>query len=194
VAASQAKVPLAVVCGVLGLAVGGAAGVLGMTAFGYHWKPEPKGAGAPGGGPPGMQGAPGMGGRPGGGFPGRQGMPGMPGFGQPDVKEQLAKLVAVLDRLTGKPLTLTLTDAEKAKLLDQLKGLSGKGELSEEDAGKKLQALLSDLKEHTAILKAAGFSLEQTPRPPVPIPNPFTEEENKKHLEGLEKHLAKKGA
>jgi hypothetical protein len=195
-AVGQAKVPLAVVCGILGLAIGGAAGVLGMKAFGYHWSPEPKGEDGPGGGrPPGMPGGPEMGGRPGSGFPGGQGIPGMPpGFGQSAAKDQLVKLIVTLDRLTGKPVTLALTDDQKAKLLGQLKGLPAKGELSEEDARKKLEVLLKDLKDHLATLKDAGFSLEQAPRPPVPIPNPFAEEENKKHLEALEKKLAKAGA
>ena len=165
-----------------------------MKAFGYHWSPETReGGGPPGGmpgGPPGMQGGPNMGQRP-GGFPGGPGMPGMPGAGQLDAKERLARLVAALDHLTGKPLVLTLTEAQKARVLDQLKGLAGQGELTEEEAAKKLKALLGDLEDQTATLKAAGFSVEQKPRPPVPIPNPFMEEENKKHLEALEKKLAK---
>jgi hypothetical protein len=191
---AQAKVPLAVLCGIIGFALGGAAGVLGMTAFGYHWSPEKQEGGTPpGGGPPGMGGGPGGGGRP-GGFPGGPGMPNIPGFGQPDAKSQLAQLVVALDRLTGQPLTLTLSDAQKAKVLEQVKGLAKEKELSEEDAKKKLGELMTDLQGHAATLKAAGFDPGQAPRPPVPVANPFTEEENKKHLEDLEKRLAKPGA
>jgi hypothetical protein len=116
----------------------------------------------------------------------------MPGFGQPDPKAELAQLAATLDRLTGKPPPFTLSDAEKAKVLEQFKGLAKLEELSEEDAKKRMGALMTELKDHAATLKEAGFNPGQGARPPVP--NPFAEEENKKHLEALEKRLAKPGA
>lgn len=188
-AASRANVPVVVVCGIVCLAGGAAAGVLGMAAFGYHWTPEKKEAGGPPGGPPGMGGGPpGMGGGPPGrGGPGRPDMPGMPNFGQPDIKGQLAQFVAALDRLTGKLPTVTLSDTQKAKVLAQLKGLSDMKTLSDEEAGTRLQELSETLKGQKEALEEAGF----TPPGPGGVPNPFQEEVNKKHLQRVEKQLAK---
>ncbi len=187
---SRLKLP-GVFAGILGgLAVGVGAGVIGMTYFGYSLKePENKvpDQQAAGGMPPMGGGMGGMGGRgPRGGGPGG---PGMGGFGgmRNSPKSQLANLVAKLDDLTRKPLEVKLTEDQKQKVREQLKGLDGQKELTDDDAKKRLDALLDVVKDQRDVLKSAGYRWpgEGGGDMQPPVPNPFTEEKNKEHLKSL---------
>ena len=201
----SAKVPIAVACSLIAFALGGLAGVAAMQGFGYRFDPEfpqksilgnPSASGtasAPGGG--GAPGAPG-GGRGGRGGPG--GGRGGPGGGRgPSAKTQLASLVTKLDQLTAKPLSITLTADEKKKVLEQLKGLADKDEISDEEADRRLKALLDLLKDKKETLEAAGYRWPGgggggfggfgAPQPP----NPFKEGDASKHLKSLDTTLGK---
>jgi hypothetical protein len=146
-----------------------------------------------------MGGGKGMGGPPGGMRGG--GPPGMApggamlsGMGAPPPKAQLALLIAKIDQLTNKPLELTLTDEQRAKLSEQLKGLSDEDELSDDDAKKRLDAILDLLKGQQATLEAAGFRLPASgpgAQRPSNLPNPFAEGQDQEHLKQLEKRLEK---
>jgi hypothetical protein len=197
-------VPALVASSIICLALGAAGGVAAMGVFGYHWEPKPKdtsgepeggaaammakmGGPAMGrsGGPPGMGGGRGMGGGP----------PGMGGFGQPDPRGQLATLVAKLDVLTRKPLTVQLTEEQKTKVREQLRGLQDADSLSEEDAKKRLDALLDVVKDQRDTLEDAGYRWPGGGgggfRPPANAPNPFKEGKTGEHLKSLEDRLGK---
>jgi hypothetical protein len=73
----------------------------------------------------------------------------------------------------------------------ELKGLDEPKELSNDDAKKKLDALLEILKDQKDTLEAAGFTGGRVPVPPADAPNPFAEDANKQHLKSLEEQLAK---
>src|SRR5262249_20811675 len=106
-----------------------------------------------GGPPPGMGGMGGMGAgtKKGGGKGGGKG-----GFG-PNPKTQLTQLVTKLDVLTAKPLAIQLTDEQKAKVREQLKGLDSEEAINDEEAKKRLDALLAALQDHKATLIEAGY-------------------------------------
>ena len=119
------------------------------------------GKGLPGGGPPG-------GGLPGGGMFGGKGGGGKgkgKGFGAPSDKAQLAALIAKLDQLTNANLTLKLTDEQRATIREQLKDLSEQEEVTDEDAKKRLDAILDSLKDQRQVLEAAGYFWPGTPFP-----------------------------
>jgi hypothetical protein len=111
---------------------------------------------------------------------------------------ELAALVTKLDVLTRKPLTLNLTDEQRAKVREQLQGLDTAKELSDEEAKKRLNALLEVVKDDRAILQDAGF------RWPGErgggggrggaVANPFTEDPNKEHLKALQERMKDKTA
>jgi hypothetical protein len=158
------KVP-AIVGGVLGgLAAGVGIGIVIMLAFGWdlHGQkvivatPPMTPGGNPGGAPPGDKPGPKKGGPRG-----------------PDAKTQLAGLVARLDLLT-QPQSITLTDAERQKIRAALEGLDPKGQLSDDDAKDRLNALVDALKNHQATLEAAGFRWPGAPSPAVTPPPPRT--------------------
>jgi hypothetical protein len=119
------------------------------------------------------------------------------GFG-PTPKTQLAQLVAKLDVLTAKPLSIELTDDQRAKVREQIKGLASNEELSDDEATKRLNALLDVLKEQKVTLEAAGYRWPGeggggfggfgTPQPA----NPFKEGKDAEHLKDLDERLAKK--
>jgi hypothetical protein len=117
------------------------------------------------------------------------------GFGgPPSSRVQLATLIAKLDLLTGEPLTLKLTDAQRARLREQVRGLAEHEELSAEDATKRLDAILEIVKDQRTTLEAAGYRWPGQRggfRPPADRPNPFREEADGQHLKALEEHLAK---
>jgi hypothetical protein len=180
---SSIRIPAIVLSSVGGLGVGIAVGIILLASFGYYWKPQTTdapspemsqamrqamGGGMPGGGPggggrPGGGGGPGGGmgggGRPGGGGGGpgggRQGGGG--GGGQANPKTTLSNLLVKLDLLTGKPLGLDLSDEQRQTVLGQLKDLSDKGDLKEDEAQTHLDTLLKALEGNKKNLEAVGF-------------------------------------
>jgi hypothetical protein len=124
------------------------------------------------------------------GMMGRGGGMGGGGFGRgrgPNSKNDLASLVGKLDLLTRKPLAVTLTEDQKQKVREQLKGLEEPKELTEGEAKKRLDALVEILKDQRETLKNAGWPREGGGgfRPPRDFPNPFQEGENSEHLKSL---------
>jgi hypothetical protein len=198
---AQMKIPVAIMTGTICFALGVGAGILGMIACSEEKKPDAadssRASGVRGGPPGGMPpmgrggGQPGRGPRMGGGGGGPMG--GM--FGQQSPKTQLATLVAKLEQLTGKPLALHLNEDQRAKLRKQLDGLDAKKTLTDEDAKKRLDAILDIVKKDKATLEAAGY------RWPGPgggglgqranAPNPFKVEPNDKRLKSLQDQLGK---
>jgi hypothetical protein len=197
----QLKVPGIILALVGGLGLGVAGGVILMGTMGYELRsPEASN-------PPAPEGAPGA---PPGGMGRGGGMVAMPmpggrggrGGGGPNYKAQLATLVVKLDVLTEKPLTVQLSEDQRKKVKEALKGLDG-DELSDEDAQKKMDDLHELLKDQTGTLEAAGFRWpgEGGGRgggrggrggPDGPS-NPFKTDDNAKHLKSLEERLDKKG-
>ncbi len=210
---AKLKVPGIALSIVGSLGLGLALGVLFMGFMGYELaKPEssaanmppPEGGMGPGGAPPGAMG-PGGGPPPGMMMPpgGRGGRGG--GGGGPNYKQQLATLVTKLDDLTEKPLTVKLSDEQRKEVKEQLKGLADAEDLSDDDAKARFEKLHEALKDQTATLQRAGYSWPgegggrggggrggrggaggaEAPK------NPFTTEQNKKHLEDLTARLDK---
>jgi hypothetical protein len=119
------------------------------------------------------------------------GSPGMMGRG-PSAKNQLVLLVGKLDRLTRKPLSVSLDHDRKVKAREQLQGLADPQELSQDQAQKRLDALLELLKDQRETLEAAGFRWPGTGfTPPSDVPNPFKEEKTAKPLASLLETLGK---
>jgi hypothetical protein len=219
----RVKVPAIIVCSVVFLGIGVAAGLFVMAAMGYRTTPQTtsaefvpgKGGGAGKGGGGGGGGGKMGGGMPGsaggaGGPPGSGGMPGMMGAGMtPSSKTQLATLVAKLDVLTAKPLYIELGDEQKKKIREQLQGLADMETVSDEEAKKRLDALLEILKDQQATMEAAGYRWPNqaakqdgkegankiaakgagAPKPFDPS-NPFKDEQNGKRLRDLDARLA----
>jgi hypothetical protein len=121
----------------------------------------------------------------------RSGRGGMNPFGGPppeNPKDQLTALVNKLDELTRKPLSVSLSDEQKAKVKDQLQGLADVKELTLGDAKKRLDALLDVLKDKKETLAAAGFRWpgeKENPAPAGDSPNPFSSDANGGHLKAL---------
>jgi hypothetical protein len=107
-------------------------------------------------------------------------------------RTQLAALVETLDRLTDKPLHLTLDDKEKAEVRKQLQGLGGK-ELKDADAGERLHNLLQALEAHKQVFVAAGYPWPEAGAVPSaqPSENPFDDPRTREHLQALQGRLAK---
>jgi hypothetical protein len=198
------KLPAIVLSVLASLAAGAALGVLITAFFGYHWYPKPGDTrnsqsplGGGGGAPMGM--APkapgGGGGAAGGGGPGGGG-----GARGPSTKVQLTGLVTKLEVLTRAPLKIEFTEERRAKVAEQLKGLGAIDVLTDEEAKKRLDALVEILKDDHATLEAAGYRVPGAaagggrggPGGPPP-PNPFFSPEPKKALEDLEKRVTKAG-
>jgi hypothetical protein len=135
----------------------------------------------------GFGGPPGMGGKGGGGFGG--------GGKGPSAKTQLNTLVAKLDHLTQKPLTVSLDDEQKKQVQEQLQGLGALDELTEDDAKKRLDGLLDVLKTQKETLSVAGFQWPGEKgggfQGPKDVANPFKDEPNARHLQSLEQRLGK---
>jgi hypothetical protein len=188
---SQLKIP-AIFLGIVGgFGAGAGLGVVCMGFLGYHWQPQvaegdPREAiarNAPPGMPGGMMGGGGM-------PPGMMG--GMMGGRGPNPKNQLASLVAKLDLLTHKPLSVKLDDKQKHKVLEQIKDLDAEKELSEEKAKERVTALLEILKDQRQTLEDAGYrwpGQDGGPQRPTNAPNPFKEEQNGQHLKALRELL-----
>src|SRR5262245_8225460 len=167
------KVPATVATGLICTLVGIGLGALGMANKDLIVPPKPKSTtAAPGDGPM---------------------MPPGPRPSSPSPTAQLVGLVAKLDLLTQKPLTVTLTDEEKAKLAEQLKGLDADTPLGDEEIKKRLDAILEIVKDDREALEAAGYSWpgDTRIRPRGGAPNPFTEVDNTAHLKGLRERLPK---
>lgn len=203
---AEAKVPTVISVAVICLALGAGAAVATMNLMGYHLDklPAAEPAAATPTPPMGMGGAPG-GGPPGGGPPGGMGMtpPGAPGkagapkggMGRgPNPKLQLASLVAKLDLVTGNAPTIQLTDEQRKKVQEQLRGLDAAEDLSADDAQKRLDTLLEILKDHRQTLELVGYRWPSQGGPssfsvPPELPNPFKDEKNAKPLKSLQSRL-----
>jgi hypothetical protein len=117
----------------------------------------------------------------------------------PNNKAQLAGIVGKLVHLTQKPLAVTLSDDKRAKLREQLAGLEVMDELNDEEAKKRLEAVLDIVKGDKDTLVAAGYRWPDGGGPggggpggsgPPPA-NPFKERENADHLKALQERLGK---
>jgi hypothetical protein len=107
--------------------------------------------------------------------------------------DRLYALIATLDQLTGKPLTLGLTQEQRTTIAAELEGLDGP--LSETAAGKKLVVILNILEGEKKTLEAAGFrdpDIRTMPILPEPISNNRRRDENALHLKSLRERLAAK--
>jgi hypothetical protein len=202
---TSARVPGAVVSGVICLLLGVAGGVViaSFTEFNLNKQAVANpGEGAAvndagkGGGPPGMGG---MGGGKGGGRGGGK-AGGKGGFGAPNPKAQLGQLVAKLDTLTKKPLAVELTPEQKKQAKEILAGIEAKDELTDDEAKDRLDAILKVVEGQRETLEAAGYRWPGQggggrpgggPPPPNPPPNPFKQGEPNQRLKSLEATLAK---
>jgi hypothetical protein len=188
--------------------IGAGAAVAVMLYLGYFEQPQvretmdealrQKTAGGGGGGgkgegqPKGEGKGKGFGGGGGGGIPGGMMPPG--GAGRLNAnRNQLEALVAKLDTLTAKPLKIELTDEQRAKVREHLKGLGDVDRLSDDAAKEHLDALLEILKGQKETLEAVGFRWpSENGGPPIPgnpPPNPFKAGDSAKHLQALEQRL-----
>jgi hypothetical protein len=174
------RVPAIITCSIISLVVGLGGGAGAMTYFGYHWKPEitvpPPPAGMPAA-PTGIGGA-------------KSG---------PSAKSQLAQLLVKLDQVTGHQLVVNLTSEQKKALREQLAGLGDPDELKDDDAKKRLDAILETVKSHKETMELAGFRWPGPPAggmsmgsaPKKEAPNPFKEGDNAKRLQELQKLVGK---
>jgi hypothetical protein len=108
---------------------------------------------------------------------------------------QLATLVTKFDELlTAKPPALNLSAEQKAKIGEQLKGLDEAEELKDEDAKKRLDAILEVVKDDKTKLEAAGYHWPgqggEIPSGEAPK-NPFKDDATAKHLKSLQGQLTK---
>jgi hypothetical protein len=195
------KVPAIVVACVGCLGAGVGLGVVLLASYGYEWKPQP----SPTSGNRGPMGF-GRANRPpfGGGGPrpnaprmpfGQGNQPPMPFFNRgPDPRIELAVLVLKLDQVTGQPVTLDLTDAQKKAIRKAIKTLLD-DEPSRDEATKKLKALCQALNQHKTALEAAGYRWpfkddELTGQAPADRQNPFNDKMIRRHLKALRERLA----
>jgi hypothetical protein len=194
------KVPAVVSVGLICLVLGAGGGAVLTTVYGSLWgaptaaksgdEVSPEEGAAKMGGAPKMEGmGKGKGGMGKGGFGKGKGK-GKGPDGPPSPRSQLATLVTKLDQLTREPLTVKLNDEQKAKLGEQLAGLEKMDSISEDEAKKRLDAILDIVKENRETLEAAGFAMSGR-RPPADSPNPFKEGSPLKHLEGLRERVGK---
>ena len=98
-----------------------------------------QGKGGPGGG---------FGGPPGGGFSVRL---------RPRPAAQLVVLVDTLDKVVDKPVAVNLTPEERAAIAKELTGLDGSGDVSNDVAAAKLQAIQKILEKNRKALEAVGY-------------------------------------
>jgi hypothetical protein len=207
------RVPASVAAALSAFAAGVGVGVVVLASFGYQWDKKENPPTSPdavagndtaalmagrgfnnpvnrGGGPAAL-----TRGMPGGGRGGRGGR----GGGGPSPKTQLTSLVDKLDVLTSKPLAVEMKGDKKTKVLEQLRGLGEKDELSDDEAKQKLDALLKVLEPDRATLEAAGYRWPGAGAPGgggrgAAPPNPFKQEDNGKHLKDLQERLEKGAA
>lgn len=136
------RVPAGILIAVGGLGAGVGLGVILMGSLGYRWQQQEM----PSQSPPGGAG--------GGGMAGMMMRP-------PDPKAQLSALITKLDLLTGKPPALSLDKELRQKVRDQVKDLDEKKELPVADAQKRLEALLTLLKDQRETLVSVGYRWPQ---------------------------------
>jgi hypothetical protein len=189
------KVPVIIASSIICLCAGLGIGVLGTTYYGPIDLPpwlggppeiDPELRKAPIGEPIGMA-AKGKGGAKGG----AKGGPGMGGGPkEPSPKAQLNALVAKLDVLTEKPITVTLNADAKKQIRQHLEGLDALDDLKEEDAKQRLEGLLAALESQKESLEAAGYRWPGSGGVmPLNNPNPFKMGDNLKHLKSLQERL-----
>jgi hypothetical protein len=124
------------------------------------------------------------------------------GFGArgPSAKSQLVSLVTKLDVLTKTPLSVSLSNDQKAKVRTQLEGLGEMTELSQAEAKKRLDALQDLVQDQRVTLEAVGYRWPAAPSPgggpPMNPPNPFgfKGSPDAAHLESLLETLGAKPA
>ncbi|HTH47491.1 MAG TPA: hypothetical protein VMB21_08275 [Candidatus Limnocylindria bacterium] len=206
------NVPIPIVVGIICLGLGIAGGLV-LAEFVNTRTPAVAGGGEDGGvgegAPPTMPGGKGGGkagggkaggGKAGGGKAGGKVGPGGGGGGDPNPKFLLTQLIGKVDTLTAKPLTIQLTPEQKKKVQEQITGLDAKVKLSSDEAKAKLDALLDSLKDHKAMLVAAGFFWPGEPGggggrgggpggKVDPDDNPFKSTANGQHVKALEATL-----
>lgn len=146
------KVPTIITASVACLATGIAAGIMIMAAIGYNWNQKPN-EGPPD--PPDFVPGQLIGG---GGPPGGKGKDAPPKGGGQGPKTQLVALVTKLNRLSEKPLSVSLDDAAKKKAIaEHIKDLGAMEYLTDEEATKRLEALHEAFKGDRETLEAAGY-------------------------------------
>ncbi|MCI0381044.1 MAG: hypothetical protein L0215_25960 [Gemmataceae bacterium] len=204
---AQIKLPAIVISSAACLALGVGAGMLWYTYNPPKAPTNPEDAkprglmdGMPPGGMMGMQGgAPGgmMGMMGGGGMAGGKGGPGGPKG--PSPKTQLVSFIGKLDVLSVKPLTIKLSDEQKSKILEQIKGLDDEDELSDDEATKRLESLADALKNHREVFEVAGVrwpgaeaKKDGGPGGKGAPANPFKDGDGAKHLQALQSRLEMK--
>lgn len=173
---ARTKLP-AILLSVLGLALAGvfAAGVVYMVAQGYDWNPKATTESAP-------QGNRGAAAPPAGAT-----------MAPPDFRNALTGLVIVLDQLTSQPERLKLTAEQKKIIHEQLKDLDQLAELTQYDAGDRLEEMWKAISGHRKSIEEAGW----TPRGGAAsqtksdLPNPFKDDKNRRHLKSLQEHVGK---
>ena len=193
---ARLKVPTIVGASLGCLAAGIAGGVLLMVGFGYRigeiqpLEEDIRAAAMNPGEPMAMGG---MRGNMGGRRPGQGG--GRGGFGRfaPSPRSQLVSLVAKLDLLL-QPKPLQVGPELKTKLAEQLNQLAQAKELSEEEAQKRLNALLELLSDHKEALQAVGYRWPGQRRrgfgQPAESANPFHDQEAAAHLKSVRDALS----
>jgi hypothetical protein len=75
----------------------------------------------------------------------------------PSPKNQLIQLITKLDQLTEKPLVVTVSDDQKAKVAEQLKELDSMYALPDDQAKARLDALLAIFEDQRETFEAAGY-------------------------------------
>ncbi|HZV05672.1 MAG TPA: hypothetical protein VE999_11370 [Gemmataceae bacterium] len=199
VPASQMKIPAFLLGIVGGVGVGAAVAIIGMMGFGWRWYAQyyenqnprmgsggsPPAMGVVGGGPPAAGGGSGQRG-------GRQ-----RGSADSNSKNQLASLITKLDLLTHERPVVQLDAEQKRQIRKQIEKLDDKEDLSEEEAKKKLDAMVGILHDdQKKILSEAGANLPgqqggNRGRGEAP-PNPFKEGQPNQHLKSLSNQLEDK--
>jgi hypothetical protein len=110
----------------------------------------------------------------------------------PNSKAQLVSLVTKLSQLTEKPLSITLNEDRKKKVAEQIKDLETLDNLSDDEASKRLKALLDVVKDDRESMESAGFTCGGGFGPRKDDPNPFKSERNSKTLKALQDRVATK--
>jgi hypothetical protein len=112
----------------------------------------------------------------------------------PSWKDRLVSLVTKLDLLTSKTPLVNLTDDQKSKIQEKLKGLD-KDEIKDEEAQKTLDDILEIVEGERKALEQVGFQYPGAGGEfPRPVPNPFKYKSNADHLKSLKEHLSEKGS